>query len=145
MQLRLEVMEEEKEKEEEEEEEEKEEEEEEAASLAPLLVGLLAPVWALVVAWEAAMVVEEAGEAAWGAAMVVEKAAAEGAKAARGSAVATARRGSAVATARRGSAVATARIACTMAVAKGVAARGVERLTRMARTLHNVCTVQRRT
>ena len=133
MQLRLEVMEEEEEMEEEAEEEE---EEEEAVPLAPLLVGLFAPVWALVAAWEAAMVVAEAGEAAWGAAMVVDKAAAEGAKAARGSAVATAR---------RGSAVATARIACTMAVAKGVAARGVERLTRMARTLHNVCTVQRRT
>jgi len=68
--------------------------------------------------------------------MVVEKAAAEGAKAARGSAAATAR---------RGSAVATARIACTMAAAKGVAAGGAERLTMVARILRNVCTVQRRT
>jgi hypothetical protein len=68
--------------------------------------------------------------------MVVEKAAAEGAKAARGSAAVTAR---------IGSAAATARVACTMAAAKGVAAGGAERLTMVARILRNVCTVQRRT
>jgi len=77
--------------------------------------------------------------------MVVEKAAAEGARAARGSAAAMARIGSAAATARIGSAVATARIACTMAAAKGVAVGGAERLTMVARILRNVCTVQRRT